>query len=53
LNLTKTVSDDITIGSIFGEYSATGINGSKLAMTIGIIFLQMQISIKDQLPKLT
>ena len=30
IDATKTVSDDITIGSIFGEYSATEINGSKL-----------------------
>ncbi len=39
IDATKTVSDDITIGSIFGEYSATGINGSKLAMTIGIDYI--------------
>ena len=39
IDATKTVSDDITIGSIFGEYSATEINGSKLAMTIGIDYI--------------
>ncbi len=39
IDATKTVSDDITIGSIFGEYSATGISGSKLAMTIGIDYI--------------
>ena len=39
IDATKNVSDDITIGSIFGEYSATEINGSKLAMTIGIDYI--------------
>ena len=41
----KTVSDDIMIGSIFGEYSATGINGSKLAMTIGVDYIPFDADI--------
>jgi len=45
IDATKTVSDDITIGSIFGEYSATGINGSKLAMTIGIDYIPVDADI--------
>ena len=41
----KTVSDDIMIGSVFGEYSATGINGSKLAMTIGVDYIPFDADI--------
>ena len=45
IDATKTVSDDIMIGSIFGEYSATGINGSKLAMTIGVDYIPFDADI--------
>ena len=41
----KTVSDDIMIGSVFGEYSATGINGSKLALTIGVDYIPFDADI--------
>ena len=45
IDATKNVSDDITIGSIFGEYSATGINGSKLALTIGVDYIPFDADI--------
>jgi len=45
IDATKNVSDDITIGSIFGEYTATGINGSKLALTIGVDYIPFDADI--------
>jgi hypothetical protein len=45
IDATKSVSDDIMIGSIFGEYSATGINGSKLALTIGVDYIPFDADI--------
>jgi len=45
IDATKNVSDDITIGSIFGEYTATGINGSKLALTIGVDYIPLDADI--------
>ena len=45
IDATKNVSDNIMIGSIFGEYSATGINGSKLALTIGVDYIPFDADI--------
>ena len=45
IDATKNVSDDIMIGSVFGEYSATGINGSKLALTIGVDYIPFDADI--------
>ena len=45
IDATKNVSDKIMIGSIFGEYSATGINGSKLALTIGVDYIPFDADI--------
>ena len=41
----KTVSDDFAIGSIFAEYTATDIQGSKLALTFGVDYIPFEADI--------
>jgi len=48
IDSTKTVSDDFTVGSIFGEYTSTGIAGSMVAMTIGVDYIPFEADIEKR-----
>lgn len=42
---TKNVTDDFAVGSIFAEYSATDIKGTKLALTVGVDYIPFDADI--------
>ena len=42
---TKNVTDDFAVGSIFAEYTATEIKGSKLALTVGVDYIPFDADI--------